>query len=120
MTKHFEEIVQVTKRENEVLQEVLDIEEGCSEDYSKEGVIQTFSCVFETPYGKYGADIEVCNADTPYVNPVLFKIIEENNVNNWFEVQALEVEDTLLGSYEFEQEIEGETITFEAILELEE
>lgn len=119
MTKHFKEIIKVSKWDNEVLQNILNIEEGHSEDYGSDQVIQTFSSTFETPYGGYGVDIKVCNGDTPYIDPVLFEIINHDGLNNWYEIYPLDVEDTLLGSYEFEHEVDGVEFTLEVILELE-
>lgn len=88
----------------EEMQRILDIEEGHAEEYDRDAVIKTFSTVFDTPYRKYGVDIKVCNGDTPYVDPVVFEVVEENGANYWLELFPLHASDTLEGKYTFEIE----------------
>ena len=72
------------------LQGILDIKEGGCPDCGPNEVIHTLTAHFG---GGIEADIKVCNGDSPYVDPVLFE--------NGSELLALDVTDTLLGSYRF-------------------
>lgn len=102
MAKVFERTILIPENEVKELQEILDIREGYAEDYGKDEVISTHSTVFRTPYGKFGVDIKVCNGDTPYVDPVLFQIVSnENGTEGWYEIYPLDVDDTLIGDYIF-------------------
>ena len=88
----------------EEMQRILDIEEGHAVEYDRDAVIKTFSTVFDTPYRKYGVDIKVCNGDTPYVDPVVFEVVEKDGAIYWSELFPLHVSDTLEGEYTFEIE----------------
>lgn len=112
----FRKVIFIEPHEKESMQKVLDFEEGHAEDYGRDSVIETFSTVFDTPYKKYGVDIKVCNGDTPYVDPVLFEVVEHENVNHWHEIYPLDVDDTLEGEYVFEDELEDEGV--EVVLEV--
>ena len=116
--EYFKKVIFITPDEKKNMQEVLDITEGHAEDYGRDEVIEVFSTVFDTPYKKYGVDIKVCNGDTPYVDPVLFEVVEQEGVNHWFEIYPLDVDDTLEGEYEFEDEIEdkGVTVVLEVVV----
>lgn len=104
--KYFKKVIFINPEEKATMQEILDIEEGHAKDYKRDGVIEVFSTIFDTPYGKYGVDIKVCNGDTPYVDPVLFEVVEQNGVNHWHEIYPLDVDDTLEGEYQFETDEE--------------
>lgn len=94
----------------EEMQRILDIEEGHAEEYDRDAVIKSFTTVFDTPYRKYVVGINVCNGDTPYVDPVVYKTVEENGADLWYEIFALEPSDDLEGSYTFEIEEKGVTV----------
>ena len=72
------------------LQKILDIREGYYTEMGRDDVIHVEHIYFGNGVG---ADIKVCNGDTPYVDAVLF----DNNQ----EVMML-VSDTILGEYCFE------------------
>ena len=67
-------------------------------DYGIGDVAETFTVTFnQIPNKKFEADIKVCNADSPYIDPVLFEVIDGIG----YEVCVGEVTDTLLGDYYF-------------------
>lgn len=95
----------------EEMQRILDIEEGHAKEYDKDAVIKTFSTVFDTPYRKYAVEIKVCNGDTPYVDPIVYEVVEEDGRNYWHEIFALEPSDDLEGEYTFEIEEKDFSVT---------
>lgn len=102
MAKTFLRAIYIPEAEVKTLQDILNITEGASEDYGRDEVIDVRSTVFLTPYGKFGVDIKTCNGDTPYVDPVLFEILpDEEGVEIWHELFPLDVDDTILGDYVF-------------------
>lgn len=115
----FTESVVISKWEQKKLQEILDIKEGFATDYGRDEVIQTISIPFTTPFGEYVADIKVCNGDTPYIDPVLFELIEVDGRSHYEEVYPLDVEDTLLNTFVFEHEEGSQSFLLEAIIKLE-
>lgn len=115
----FTEVVTISKFEQQKLQGILDIQEGFAEGYGKDEVIEIIGIPFTTPYGQYVADIKVCNGDTPYIDPVLFELVETDEGSHYEEVYPLEVEDTLLNSYVFENEENDQIFFLEAVIELE-
>lgn len=101
----FASVIEIPAQEAKAMQEILDITEGASPDHGRDEVIRTYSTSLDTPFGKFGVDIKVCNGDTPYVDPVLFQVIpDEKHGEVWAEIYPLDVEDTLLGMYEFNHE----------------
>lgn len=75
-------------------------------DWKDGAVIQTFTVAFDQISNKkFEADIKVCNAPSPYVDPVLFEVIEGIG----HEVYVGELTDSLLGEYHFNID-EGEFI----------
>lgn len=115
----FTEVVTVSQWEQQKLQEILDLEEGFAEDYGRDEVIQTISIPFATPYGQYVVDIKVCNGDTPYIDPVLFELVENDGNSHYEEIYPLDVEDTLLNTFTFEHEEDNQSFQLEAIIKLE-
>lgn len=99
----FESIIEIPADEVLQMQQILDIKEGASEEHGRDEIIKTYSTSFYTAFGNFGVDIKVCNGDTPYVDPVLFQIIEdETHGEAWAEIYPLDVCDELVGTYEFE------------------
>jgi hypothetical protein len=82
--------ISIDKKVADELQKILDITEGYYEDCDPDGVIETFTADFGDGIE---ADINVCNGDTPYVDPVLFSYGNQ--------VSGMDVGETLLGRYHF-------------------
>lgn len=100
----FVKTIKVPKTEAKRLQSFLD-----GNGDNSDNVIATFSTHFKEQ-GR-GVDIKVCDGDGPYVDPVLFEVVpadaKDRKVGiryNWHEIGPLDVTDTLLGEYEFEDE----------------
>lgn len=94
----------------EKLEAILDIEEGHFEGAGRDTVIHVFSTSVSHGENHFGVDIKVCNGDTPYVDPVLFNIdTTDKGEEVWSEIYPLDVEDELLGDYEFETDVDDTT-----------
>lgn len=98
----------VSKVIAEAMQDILNTEEGHYEGAGRDSVIETFSTKVSDGTNHFGVDIKVCNGDTPYVDPVLFEVEKvEGGTDVWSEIYPLDVEEELLGEYEFETEKDG-------------
>lgn len=92
----------VEKAELEAVEKVLNIREGYAKGYGSGELIASYSTVFHTPYANFGVDLNVYNADSPYVDPVLFEIVPFGQGGvGWFEIHPLDVSDTLLQPFTF-------------------
>lgn len=102
-TIQYTETIEVSEHQANVIEEVLAIEEGASEDYGSDEVIHVEVFEFEDKYKSldegqgWMLDVKVCNGDTPYVDPVLFLNID----NTGHELTTNDVEDTFLGEYTY-------------------
>ena len=99
----YTQTIKIPKAQAKELQAFLDSkgEGGCD-------VVETFSAHFVEQ--GIGVDIKVCDGDTPYVDPVLFEVVETTDPSeikagikyNWHELGPIEVSDELVGEYYFE------------------
>jgi len=98
----FTKTIKVPKAKVKKLQTFLN-----SRGEGSDNTIETFSAHFVKQ--GYGVDIKVCDGNTPYIDPVLFKVVPADSKDrkvgiryNWHEIGPIDVSDTLLGEYQFD------------------
>lgn len=109
----YTQVIEVSQEDLELANEVLSVEEGYYEEAEDDEIIQEWSCEFDTPYGKYGIEIKLCNGEPPYIDPVLYRIKPEENREVWVEAGMLDVCEELLGEYMFELEEKDVILKFQ-------
>jgi len=100
----YQVIKKIPKKLVKELQSILDIKEGYYEGAGRDEIIYVICIGFPN---NIEAEIKVCNGNTPYVDPVLFEVVQEKTasgetINIGVEVGLLDVRDELLGEYHFE------------------
>lgn len=115
----FEKVILVKDDDAAEIQEILNIKEGYYERADRDGTIESYSTTFETPNGKFGVEIKLCNGNTPYVDAVLFSVRNDAITGNlvWSEMFPLEVSETFFGEYVFEIKEHGIILKVDVVKE---